>query len=202
MVFQRLLLEDFYLKRIFFVSFLICSTAGWSNGLTFIKLPKRIVSKAKNVKILPSSASSSFSKTKHLNGRFFNLNIDKPDKIRKFHSKPTPLAGGQMIFLNILVYCVILNFFEDLLIEEIFFKDLISLNYFMFFSFSIFLLGFLDDKFNIKANYKFSILFLIILFLLLLDNSLIIYNIKLSFINDNFILDKVYFLFKCIIFLR
>ena len=33
--------------------------------------------------------------------RFFHLNIDKPDKKRKFHSKPTPLAGGQLIVLNI-----------------------------------------------------------------------------------------------------
>ena len=70
--------------------------------------------------------------------KFFRLNIDKPDKIRKFHSKPTPLAGGQIIFLNILFYCIILNFSQDLFYKEIFFKDLKSLNYFIFISFSIF----------------------------------------------------------------
>ena len=42
-------MENFYLK-IFFVSILTCSTAGWSNGFTFIKRDKRIVSKAKKVK--------------------------------------------------------------------------------------------------------------------------------------------------------
>ena len=127
--------------------------------------------------------------------KFFHLNIDKPDKVRKFHSKPTPLAGGQIIFLNILFYCIILNFSEELFYKEIFFKDLESLNYFIFISFSVFFLGFLDDRFNIKANLKFLILFLIILFLLLIDNSLIIYDIKLSFINRNFISNEISFLF-------
>ena len=127
--------------------------------------------------------------------KFFYTNIDKPDKIRKFHSKPTPLAGGQIIFLNILLYGILLNLFDNLLKEDIFFKDLIAFNSFLIICFSIFLLGFLDDKFNFKANTKFLILILIILLSLFLENDLLLKNIEFSFINENFILGKTKFFF-------
>ena len=130
---------------------------------------------------------------------FFHLNIDKPDKIRKFHAKPTPLAGGQLIFLNILIYWIVLNLFEGLLKNEVFFSDLRSLNYFMIISTSIFMLGFIDDKINIKANLKFLILFITISFLLFLDNNLLISTIQFSFFEKNFNLNefKIFFSIFC-----
>ena len=48
MVFQELFLV--IKLSIFLVSFLISSTAGWSNGLTFKARPNKIVSKIKKAK--------------------------------------------------------------------------------------------------------------------------------------------------------
>ena len=134
---------------------------------------------------------------------FFYLNIDKPDKVRKFHSKPTPLAGGQIIFLNILIYWIFLNFFQDLIDDEIIFKNLKSFNIFMLISSIIFLIGFIDDRLNLKANLKFFLLFFAIFFLLLIDKSLIISTIKFSFYNESLSLNKfgiffsIFFFFVC-----
>ena len=133
--------------------------------------------------------------------KFFHYNIDKPDNVRKLHSKPTPLAGGKIIFLNILIYWVVLNFSEDLLKQEIFFKDKKSLNYFMLISTLIFIIGLIDDKINIRANFKFLYLFIIILFLLLIDNGLILKIINFSFYEKNIALGQFDLLFSSFCFL-
>ena len=132
--------------------------------------------------------------------KFFYSNIDKPDKVRKFHSKPVPLAGGQIIFLNIFFFWLILNLFESILIKEIFFQNLKSLNYFMAAASCIFLLGFIDDKFDIKANLKFFILTIIIVILLIIDDKLILYNINFSFYEKNFNLNNFSFFFSIFCF--
>ena len=128
--------------------------------------------------------------------KVFHYNIDKPDNIRKLHSKPTPLAGGKIIFLNILIYWVVLNFSEDLLKQEIFFKEKKSLNYFMLISTLIFIIGLIDDKINIRANFKFLYLFIIILFLLLIDNGLVLKKINFSFYEKNIALGQFDLLFS------
>ena len=50
----------------------------------------------------------------------FRFVLDKPDKLRKFHKKNTPLAGGIILFINIFIYFVILNFNKNLISTEIF----------------------------------------------------------------------------------
>ena len=40
--------------------------------------------------------------------------IDKPDKIRKLHKKPTPLLGGLMLFSTFLLINLYLIFLQDL----------------------------------------------------------------------------------------
>ena len=86
---------------------------------------------------------------------FFHLNIDKPDNQRKLHLKPTALAGGQIIYLNLLLYWFISIFFDGFLEKEVFFQNMHSMNYFILFSSIIFLIGFIDDRINLKANTKF-----------------------------------------------
>ena len=54
--------------------------------------------------------------------KFFHFNIDKPDKIRKLHSRPTPLAGGQIIFINLIIYWILSFYSKELLNNEIFFS--------------------------------------------------------------------------------
>lgn len=137
-----------------------------------------------------------FSKIKVL-----HYNIDKPDNIRKLHLKPTPLAGGKIIFLNVIIYWIFLNFSDDLLKKEIFFEDRKSLNYFILICTLIFVLGLIDDKINIRANLKFLYLFFIVLFLLFIDNGLIIKIINFSFYKKNISLGPFDLLFSIFCFL-
>ena len=57
-----------------FVSDLINSTAGWSNGSTFKDLPNKIVSKIKKQKSSPNVFSFLFITSKLLKGIFFLKN--------------------------------------------------------------------------------------------------------------------------------
>ena len=133
--------------------------------------------------------------------KIFRINIDNPDKKRKFHSKPTPLAGGKIIFFNLIIYLLIYKFSNTKIESEIFFNNENSLNYFILISSIIFLLGFVDDRINLRANFKFLILSLAILTLLVLDDNLIIKDIKFSFYERTFILDTFEIFFSVFCFL-
>ncbi len=133
--------------------------------------------------------------------KIFHFIIDKPDNIRKLHPKPTPLAGGLIIFLNISIYYILVLFFNEILDQEIFFKDIDTLNYFMITSFFIFSIGIIDDKINIKPNTKFILSIFIITFLLILNNNLILNNIRFSFLERNFFLDQFSIFFSVFCFL-
>lgn len=137
-----------------------------------------------------------FSKVK-----IFHLNVDVPDKKRKFHLEPTPLAGGQIIYLNILIYWFFFNFGGNLLVNDLIFENTKSFNFFMIIATLIFLIGFIDDKVNLKANIKFTFLFLTILILLLIDKNLVINNVKFSFYNKNFFLEEYGIFFSVFCFL-
>ena len=69
MVIQRLYFINY--NNIFFVSFLINSTDGWSKGLTFNALPSKIVSNIKKQNNSPRVSSFLFKTLKLLNGIFF-----------------------------------------------------------------------------------------------------------------------------------
>ena len=78
------------------------------------------------------------------------LNIyDNPDKIRKFHKTKTPITGGIIVLLNVIIFYLYngLNIYSDSIV---------------FFSFCvlIFFLGIFDDKFKINANIKLVLIFL------------------------------------------
>jgi UDP-GlcNAc:undecaprenyl-phosphate GlcNAc-1-phosphate transferase len=117
---------------------------------------------------------------KHI--KIFHINIDKPDKKRKFHKKPTPLAGGVLIFINILIYTFFSLFFSDILDQKIFLNFKNFLNFIIIASI-IFLIGFYDDKLNIRSNIKFFLLIIVIFFLLQLDENFIISQLNFSFSN-------------------
>ena len=137
--------------------------------------------------------------------KVFHYVIDKPDNIRKLHPKPTPLAGGKIIFLNIFIYWILLISSEDLLKQEIFFDNKKTLNYFMIISSLIFLLGFIDDKINIRANFKFLYLSLIILILLLIDTGTVLKTINFSFYEKSIELyrfDLIFSIFCFLVFLN
>ena len=62
--------------------------------------------------------------------KFINVNLDKPDKTRKFHLKNIPRAGGLLIIFNLIIYFFIINFNHSYLENEFFFKDSTEFNYF------------------------------------------------------------------------
>lgn len=117
---------------------------------------------------------------KHI--KIFHINIDKPDKKRKFHKKPMPLAGGILIFINILIYTFFSLFFSDVLDQKIFLNSKNFLNFIIIASI-IFLIGFYDDKLNIRSNIKFFLLIIVIFFLLQMDKNFIISQLNFSFSN-------------------
>jgi len=87
--------------------------------------------------------------------KIFKILIDAPDKIRKFHKKPTALAGGIILIINIFFYFIFLNLNEVLLINDITFKNINEINFFVFSCFLIFFLGLVDDKYNLNPLNKF-----------------------------------------------
>ncbi len=135
------------------------------------------------------------------NIKIFHTNIDQPDLKRKLHKKPIPLAGGIIIFVNILFYILFVFFNENLLSKEIIFLDRYILITFFLACSAIFFLGFLDDKLNISASKKFLITSILILLILFFDKSLTINIVNLSFFERNFSLSGFSILFTCFCFL-
>ncbi len=133
--------------------------------------------------------------------KLFHINLDKPDGIRKLHKKPIPLAGGIIIFFNLILYLIFLFNNPNMLFEEIIFSNYRELIIFFITSFLIFFLGYMDDKFNISASRKFLIISIIIIFSLIFDNSLNINVIKFSFWEKEFYLSKYSIVITCFCFL-
>ena len=133
--------------------------------------------------------------------KLFKINIDKPDGKRKLHQNPIPLAGGIIIFLNLTIYFFFNLKNSNLLFDNTIFQN--EKNFIIFFitSFLIFILGFMDDKFNISASIKFITIIILITFILILDESLNIKLVKFSFIESEFLLSGYSILFTCFCFL-
>jgi UDP-GlcNAc:undecaprenyl-phosphate GlcNAc-1-phosphate transferase len=89
---------------------------------------------------------------------------DKPDGVRKIHKKKVPCIGGFIFFINLAAIVLFLNFFNTESSNFFFSKK--QFNIFFFFSLSFFIIGYLDDRFNLNPNIKL-ILFSILLYLFL-----------------------------------
>ena len=99
----------------------------------------------------------------------FNL-IDHPDKNRKLHKTKTPLIGGLLIFVCV-VYLIAVD--QLFIINTNFIAKIITI------LFPIFIIGLLDDVYNLSPAQKiFFLSFLILLFL---------------YFNKEFLLKELYF---------
>jgi UDP-GlcNAc:undecaprenyl-phosphate GlcNAc-1-phosphate transferase len=112
---------------------------------------------------------------------------DTPDNLRKYHSHKIPLIGGLIFYLNILIL-VILNYFKFL--EDDFFESNYERIFFIISVSFVFVLGYVDDKYNISGNKKLLIMSILIYFLTLFDNSVIINVLNFSFYNKEIFLHK------------
>ena len=80
--------------------------------------------------------------------------------------------------------------FPDILKNDILFENYKDINIFILVSTLVFLLGFFDDKYNIRAVKKIFILLIIILIFLFTNDDLIIKEVKFSFYNGTLQLNK------------
>ena len=132
---------------------------------------------------------------------FFHYILDKPDKKRKFHLKSMPLAGGIILIINLLIYFITIISNKELLLSEVLFNSNLELYIFMTSAFIIFLIGLFDDKYDLTPNYKFLLLFIIILSTLLFDKNLLISSINFSFYDEVINIGKFSLFFTVFCFL-
>ena len=65
----------------------------------------------------------------------------------------------------------------------------------------IFLLGIIDDKIDLSATKKFSLLILILIQFIFLSHDILIKSIQLSFLDNTLYLGKYSFFLLCFVFL-
>ena len=88
-----------------------------------------------------------FEKYNYKIANYFNL-LDKPDKKLKLHQSNVPLTGGLLIFGIYFIFVVFNFIYFDLNFNSF------LINY--FFLLTIFIVGIIDDKFNLSPNIKLS----------------------------------------------
>jgi UDP-GlcNAc:undecaprenyl-phosphate GlcNAc-1-phosphate transferase len=132
--------------------------------------------------------------------KYINI-LDRPDNYLKKHPFNTPLLGGIIILLNLSLILLCDFFFDyDLIIDKFSLKEKISTILFLLL---FFFLGLFDDKYRIRPEKKIILSILFSILILSLNNSLLINEIKLSFIDDKLVLYDFSYLFTifCIIIL-
>ena len=129
--------------------------------------------------------------------KIYNL-YDIPDQQRKKHKRPTSLLGGFIILTNLFVYCLF-EYFE--IFKFTFFSNDKDILIFLLGSLSFFLVGFVDDKFNLRPNFKLFIYIIITLILTITDKDLLIQNINFTFYNTNVYFYSFSYFFTVLCFL-
>ena len=97
--------------------------------------------------------------------------FDTPDKVRKFHDQKIACIGGVIVLSNMLMF-VFLDFFYNN--SPFDYK-------FIIIGFLFFLIGFIDDKYNIDSKLKVLFFSIIIFFLLLIDKNIVLDELRFSF---------------------
>ena len=100
--------------------------------------------------------------------------LDYPSEY-KIHNTPIPFIGGIIIYL-ILLFQLCLFFFIKIDLDA----------YKFFYVSAFFILGFVDDKYNINSYYKILFVFLISLILINFDESFLIHKIFFEISNQEF----------------
>lgn len=99
--------------------------------------------------------------------------IDYPDNKRKIHAKPTSLFGGTAIFFSFLIYILFLKFNFN-------FNDNITTYVYIIFMSLTFVLGFIDDKYDVPPKKKIIILTVILFAYLTLKNNFEIHKLEFT----------------------
>lgn len=131
--------------------------------------------------------------------------FDNPDNNRKIHKKPISLLGGSIILMNIsisLTY-VLIEYDKDFFKLFFYLYSVESLLVFLIIISFIFVLGFLDDKFNISPLKKFFLLIFLIFILCENDSLTIINRFSFHILNEEIYFSQLSLIFSicCYVFL-
>lgn len=113
----------------------------------------------------------------------FNI-YDNPDNLRKIHKSKVPLTGGVILVFNIIILLLLLYFN---LPESNLYNIFLSHSDLIIFFISIivfFLIGFIDDKYEIPAIKKFLLMIILITLILIFSDNLLIKEIRISFVQN------------------
>ncbi len=131
---------------------------------------------------------------------FINV-YDFPNN-RKIHKIKTPLLGGLIIVINFFFIFLSLELnILDYTSIDIFFESRINYLIFLISTLAIFLVGFVDDKIDIGPAIKFLFLLIIISLLIYYDNSVLINQLRFSFLDQSINLGQYSFTFTILCFL-
>jgi len=123
---------------------------------------------------------------------------DKPDKFLKKHHAPVSVLGGFYIYINFFFIFFLFN-------SNFYYDNKVYLFFFFLSATLVFLIGFLDDKYNLNYILRFIILSFSIAALIFIDSNLQIKNIHVDTfnlnINLNFIQSFIFTLFSVMIFI-
>ncbi len=125
--------------------------------------------------------------------KFFKI-IDIPNNKKKIHTRPTPLLGGLIFFINIFLFFLFEFFTQfNLITSSEFFFNLRFISFKQLFTFltvilSIYIVGFYDDVYDVSPLKK-TLFFLVFIYLLIISNP----NIPISSIQFYNFENKIYF---------
>ena len=131
--------------------------------------------------------------------KFVNI-FDYPSE-RKIHTSPTPILGGLIIYLNLIIYFFYIIIIDNSLQKLLFLENLKMISLFIFTSTTIFLIGIFDDKFDISPHVRLISFILLVSNFLYFDNSSLIEILNFSFNDTSFDLRKTSFIFTLLCFL-
>jgi UDP-GlcNAc:undecaprenyl-phosphate/decaprenyl-phosphate GlcNAc-1-phosphate transferase len=132
-----------------------------------------------------------FIKNRYFIGKFLKV-LDKPGK-NKIHTTTTPLIGSFPLFcISILI--IIYSYFSN--IDH-------DLNFIFLTSYIFFLMGYIDDRYNLNAYLKLSISIIIYIFILSFSETLILKSIHIETLNISYTFDKIgkFFTILCLLLL-
>jgi UDP-GlcNAc:undecaprenyl-phosphate GlcNAc-1-phosphate transferase len=120
------------------------------------------------------------------NINFFSKRInilDIPDKNRKLHSKPIFLGGGIILYFNYILILTINSYFKFSNNNLFLISDYQSFVTWFVVPSAFFLVGLIDDKFDLGPFIKLLLLTIIYLFGIFADKTLLITEINLMSVN-------------------
>jgi UDP-GlcNAc:undecaprenyl-phosphate GlcNAc-1-phosphate transferase len=129
------------------------------------------------------------------------LNIfDEPNQKRKIHKIKIANIGGVIIFSNLFFIFLFSYFINDFKLIKLFSTER-EFIVFLFFSLIFFLVGILDDKYDLNANYKFLIFCCLTYLIVSFDNNLVVKNIDFSFTSKIINIENISIFFTILAFL-